>query len=192
MRGFCSINCFGQYNIVARAIFLSRPARPASCTNASNEPEKLTLYVKRTFGLSIPIPNALVATIIEVSPERNLSCSVRTSPPMYRLTYLLPKLELSEEAIPTLLSVSFTPILPRRCGQNTIAAAVFGFSSYQFSFTVTCKSACSISRNIFSSVIASLAINRSFIRKILSGSYNSFKYSTPFAIMSESLSFLVL
>ena len=66
----------------AIACFLSRPARPASCTKLSMDDGWLKLIVNRTLGLSIPIPKALVATIRFKSLSLNLLMApVGLSPP---------------------------------------------------------------------------------------------------------------
>lgn len=47
----------------AKAFRLSRPTRPASWKYSSNDPGISRWTTNRTFGLSIPIPKAFVATI---------------------------------------------------------------------------------------------------------------------------------
>ena len=137
------------------------------------------LYVNLTLGLSIPMPKAFVATITEVSPAINFSCSVRTSPPIYVLTLLLSIMFFTEDATPILALVSLTPILPRRCGQKTIAPALLGISSYHFSLISVVKSAFSICDRILLSVIPSLSIKRFLMSFIFSSFCRSFNSSNP-------------
>ena len=119
MRGSCVENSRGQYIIVAKAVFLSRPARPASCTKDSKEEGKFVCIVSLTFGLSMPIPKAFVATIMLLLSERNSSWHDELSPPLNVDMWFMPK---EDSLVATEKGDKWTLTLSEAYGQNTIQA----------------------------------------------------------------------
>ena len=67
-------NSAGQTYSTARAGFPSRAARPISCQYASSEALGCAWRTNRTFGLSTPMPNAIVATTTS-SRSMKASCT---------------------------------------------------------------------------------------------------------------------
>ena len=123
------MNSEESYSIYDIACFLSRPARPASCTKLSIDEGWLILIVNRTFGLSIPIPNAFVATIkfnsfslnLVISPE---GLSPPTKVPIFKK---VPNSVLRHVDMPSQVPhiLSSTPNVPCACGQKTIPPLLY-------------------------------------------------------------------